>query len=576
MAKINSATKVHLENRGALTLRQTDYVTEGGEGAIYRKGDHIIKVYHDPQKMVQNDLTNKIRLLASSLSHSSIVTPQGLVLNSNQQPIGYYMPFITGEAYPRLFTNEYRNQSGFDTSGVTMLSAKMHEVMRYTHQQGALMVDANELNWLADIKDIRQPVPYVIDVDSWQIDRFKAAVIMPSIRDWHGGISEASDWFAWGVVTFLLYTGIHPYKGKLDGYKPGELERRMKDNASVFVPGVKLNRAVRDFGIIPGPLLDWYEATFTQGERVVPPSPLLTGKANTQLGQIMRMVTTQTGGLIFEKLLELPGEKIISVWPSGVVRTNQGNLVEIAKKHLVGKVQGRRATVVSRNGGWVIAEEQSDIWSWCFVDQGGNKHNLSVPLPTKTVLRSNERVFAVTETELVELILQVFNKPVLALGQRWQILGKSTRWFQEIGISDVLGAIHLIAPFGEDAIAIVRAPELDGLSIVNAKAGHRYVVVVTLNQNGEYERHSFAFNKDWKQYAYERELVDGPELNFTVLSKGVVASIMEDGELTIMVPFQGDKKVVSDKDLSTALRLSRIGDRVVYQKDGVLWSLRMR
>lgn len=158
MSTIKRPKKVTLEGYGDLTLRTADYVTEGGEGAIYRKGGYIIKLYHDAQKMQRDDMSEKIHLLASSLKHPSIVTPKGLVIDSNEA-IGYYMPFVQGEAYPKLFTNDFRNQNGIDTLGVTHLATKMHEVVDYVHRQGALLVDANELNWLADIKDVRQPTP---------------------------------------------------------------------------------------------------------------------------------------------------------------------------------------------------------------------------------------------------------------------------------------------------------------------------------------------------------------------------------------------------------------------------------
>lgn len=575
MAKISKATKVLLEGHGELTLRQSDYVTEGGEGAIYRKGNHVIKLFHDEQKMVTDDMPSKVRLLISSLQHPSIITPKGLV-SKGTNTVGYYMPHVAGEPYPRIFTNDWRAQHNFDTQGVTALSARMHEVMDYTHAQKALMVDANELNWLADISDVRQPVPYVIDVDSWQIGRFKASVIMPSIRDWHGSISESSDWFAWGIVTFLLYTGTHPYKGTMAGYKPGELERRMKDNASVFTPGVRLNRAVRDFGVIPGPLLDWYQATFAQGERTVPPSPLKTGATNTSLGKVLRVATTQSGGLIFEKLLELPGEKIVSVWPCGICRTDLGNLIELSTKRLVGTVAGSRVVVVATDSGYLVVEAVGGNWQWRLLDVKGTVIDLTFPLPIETVVRSGERLFVVTETELVEVSLQTFSKPLLTAGKRWQVLTKSTSWFQEVGVSDVLGAMHLIAPFGSEAVAVAGTPELDGLTVVNAKAGTRFAIAITLNQKGEYEEHQFAFDKEWKQYQHKRSLVDGPELNLTVLQNGVVASIKEDGELNIAVPFQGDKKVVSDKDLFTDQQLAHVKEGVVYKHKGALWSLRMQ
>ncbi|MCA9357078.1 hypothetical protein KC872_02615, partial [Candidatus Kaiserbacteria bacterium] len=435
MSLITRATKVTLDDHGALTLRPTDYITQGGEGAIYRNGQYIIKLYLDAQKMQQDDMVKKVRLLATSLKHSSIVAPQGIVSDTGGKPIGYYMPFVSGEAYPRIFTNDWRTQNNFNLQSTICLTAKMHEVVAYAHDQKALMVDANELNWIADVSNASDPVPYVIDVDSWQIERFKASVIMPSIRDWHSVINEASDWFAWGVVTFLLYTGIHPYRGKLDGYKPGEMERRMKNNASVFLPEVKLNKAVRDFRTIPGPLLDWYKAVFTDGERSIPPSPLQVGQARTAVGRILRTVTTATGGLIYEKLFELLGDEVKSVWPCGIMRMNSGSLINLSTKREIGQVSGSRVAVTSHNSGWLVVEEIGGDWHWRNIDQKGLETKLSVPLEINSVVRSNERLFVANDTELVEMSLHQFSKPVLTIGKRWQILGKSTKWFQGVGVS---------------------------------------------------------------------------------------------------------------------------------------------
>ncbi len=576
MSLIKRSTKVTLEGKGVLTLRPSDYVTQGGEGAIYRKGADIIKLYLDPKKMQHDDISSKVRLLANRIDHASIVSPKGIVSDNKGNPIGYHMPYVSGEAFPRLFTGNFRDQNGFGSKQTVTLTSKMHEVVQYVHGKKILMVDANELNWLADISDVNDPVPYVIDVDSWEIGKFKASVIMPSIRDWHsGGISEESDWFAWGVVSFLLFTGIHPYKGKLDGYKPGELEKRMKDNASVFLPQVRLNRAVRDFKEIPGPLLDWYQATFTDGERSIPPSPLQVGGGRTAVGRVFRTVTTATGGLVYEKLFEIVGEKVISVWPCGVLRTESGSLIEFSSKKVIGKATGKRVAVVSRSGGWLVVEEVAGSWQWRFISRKGDEFSLIVPLDITGVVRSGERIFAVTTTEFVEIVIQQFQKPVTTIGNRWQIMGNATNWYREIGVSDVLGATYLIVPFNEGSVAMVRVPEFDGLTTVSAVGGGRFAEIVTLNQQGEYQTHSLSFNSDWNKYKVSTRTVDGPEQNITILPKGVVASIPEDEQLVITVPSKGAQKIVNDKDLATNMYLSRIGDQVVYLNDGVLWSLKM-
>jgi hypothetical protein len=577
MSIIKRATRVTLEGRGEVTLKPADYITQGGEGAIYRKDKHVIKLYLDSAKMKQSGHADKVRLLAKKLHHPSIVAPTGAVFDGSGAPIGFYMPLVSGEAFPRLFTNNWRDQHGFETPATIALTQQMHEVVAYAHTQQALMADANELNWLADVSNIGKPVPYIIDVDSWQIDRFKAAVIMPSIRDWHSqGFSKETDWFAWGVVTFNLFTGIHPYKGALAGYKVGELERRMKDNASVFLKDVRLNKAVRDFSQIPGPLLDWYDATFTQGVRTTPPSPTQTGKTNTQFGKVLRMVTTATGGLVYRKLFEKSGEKVVSVWPCGVVRTDKVNLYDVQSQKLIGQVTGARIAVVAKPGGWLVVEEIGTDWNWRLIERSGKTTPLTFQLQFSSVIRSDERLFAVTDDELIEIGLHQFAKPLLTHESRWQIMGQATKWYSGIGVSNVLGALHLIVPFGEKAVAMVRTPELDTVRVVGAKAGNRFVEVITINQNGDYEALGFSFSEDYRDYTTHRRTVDGPEQNLTVLPKGVVAEIPTDGTLVLTVPRNGTEKRVDDKDLATDMHLARIGDQVVYRKDGALWSLSMQ
>lgn len=187
----------------------------------------------------------------------------------------------------------------------------------------------------------------------------------------------------------------------------------------------------------------------------------------------------------------------------------------------------------------------------------------------------SEGLFVATDTELVELDLQVFAQPVLTTGRRWQVLGNSTHWMSGLGICDVLGAMHLVIPHNEDAVTLIRTPELDGKRIVSGIATGRIASMVTIDKTGQYEVYDFAGDKDWRSYSLTVRDTDGPGLNQAVLPKGVTADIREDGELTITVPTSGVQKVVQDKELFTTMRLSNIGDQVVYRHDSAFWSLRM-
>jgi nucleotide-binding universal stress UspA family protein len=140
----------------------------------------------------------------------------------------------------------------------------------------------------------------------------------------------------------------------MDGYKPGDLVQRMKDNASVFGAGVRLPHSVRDFACIPGPLLDWFQATFQQATRTAPPSPRDTSKP-AKAAQIMRAVTTATGGLVFEKLFERAGDPAVRVWANGAVRLQSGRIVDMATgRHLVTQ-SSTDCEVMKCASGWLVS-----------------------------------------------------------------------------------------------------------------------------------------------------------------------------------------------------------------------------
>lgn len=572
--------KVVLEGRGKFTLRPDDYVTQGGEGIIYRTGDTIVKLYKDPGKMHQSGMIEKIRKLAR-ITHVSIVAPQGLVSDvSSGDPIGYYMPFAVGEPMSRVFTNDFRQRENFTDESARILATGMYDTVSYAHSTNAIMVDANELNWLVNLRDRSKPSPRVIDVDSWVLGGQIPSTVakMPSIRDWHTKlVSIESDWFAWGVVTFQLFTGTHPYKGTLQGYKPAEFLERMKVNKSVFTKGVSLNRAVRDFSCIPAPLLSWYEAAFQNGERSIPPSPLQTGTHVAQAAHVLRVVGTTTGSLVFEKVYAPTSNPVLRVWPCGVVLCADGSLVELEMKKTIGSTKVHDVEVVKVDKGWLVGAIEKGILGFKYIEAAsGTTMELNFALKAHGMFRSSNRLFVVSERGITELMLTMFSQPLLSSGNTWGTLLNSTKWFDGVGVQDALGAVFVIVPFGEKACAITKVSELDGVTVVEAKAGPRYIVLSTVDRSGTYERLELTFERDYTKYVVTRTQVDTPDLNVAILPKGVVASINFDGELSIIVPTANKVSKVADKMISTDMILGNWNDKVVYIQNGQLWSVRTK
>lgn len=576
MAGIKANTQVVLEGKGPLTLRQNDYLATGGEGTVYKVSGMAIKLYTDPDKMVRDGISEKIKKL-SAFVHPYISIPQGLVLSANK-PIGFYMPYAEGEPLSRVFTNDFRTREGFGDRDAIKLVDRMRDVVRFAHDHGAILVDPNEFNWLAYLKGNDKPEPRIIDVDSWVLGKMSPTVaIMPSIRDWHtNGFNQSSDWFSWGVVTFQVYVGIHPYKGTLDGFARDNLEARMKAKASVFSNGVRLNRAVRDLNCIPSSLRDWYEETFQTGKRTIPPSSFDTRVAKAAITRVVKVITS-SGLLVFDKIYSKTGDEVIHVWPCGVVLLKSGELVELRSKRIIGKLNSTNGEIVKVDGGWLIADWVNGQVIYTYVNESSLQSELlALAIKSYHILKSENRLFIVTDGGLTEIFFKFMGKAIIAVGQTWGAMVNSTKWFDGVGIQDAMGAMYAIVPFSDKSCTQVRVRELDGLKTVSAKAGNRYIVVIAADKNGEYYKVELIMNRDYVGYQVLKTAVDSPDLNIALLPKGVGATIVDDGELVIFVPTSGLVNKVSDKYITTDIALANWDDRVLYIRKGEVWSVRLK
>jgi hypothetical protein len=569
---ITRSTSLELVGKGNVTVKPADHVATGGEGEIYRCGQTIIKLYSHLARAKRANTFGKIEQLAK-LSHPFVVSPRGIVNDKTGQALGFYMNVAPGEPLPRVFTSDWRRRNAFGDRATSLLASRMHEVVEFAHSNGAIMVDANEFNWTADASRLDDPTPRNLDVDSWSIGPWPGQAIMPSIRDWQTqGFTTSSDWFGWGVVTFQLYTGIHPYKGRLDGYKPAELERRMRENASVFNPEIRLNHAVRDFNSIPGPLLDWYRRTFENGERSIPPSPLTNGKTTIK-PNVARIVIRASGNVRYDRLFDGTLDPFVRIYECGVCLSASGVLRELGSGRRIGGGFSANCEVIRTTQGWLAAELQGDRIIATLISDSMTTESVTASLECSQLLRSGNRLFGVTLQGLTELRLMQFSRPILATGQTWGALPYATSWFDGVGIQNTLGATHLILPFRDDGCVQIRVPELDGLRYVAARAGNKFVIVMTINRQGQYERFELSLDRMYRTYQITRSRVDAPEINTAILNRGVTASIDDDGELVILVPSSSQRKIIRDKDANTKTVLFAWDDRVIGIRNGSVWRI---
>jgi len=72
------------------------------------------------------------------------------------------------------------------------------------------------------------------------------------------------------------------------------------------------------------------------------------------------------------------------------------------------------------------------------------------------------------------------------------------------------------------------------------------------------------------------ERTGNPDLNVAILLSGVCATIVNDGELVIFVPVNGNMNRVRDTKVTTEMLLSNWSSSVVYIQDGDVRKVRMK
>lgn len=588
----HATSQVILDGVGPVTLRPNDHIATGGEGSVYRVGDLVVKMYLDPGKARKARMPEKIAALAKLPKFSGVIAPRGVVtgVGSNQDALGLYLPYADGDPMSLVFTNDYQQSHAIAKHQLDEIADKMREIVSYAHNNNALLVDANELNWL--VKTTDPDGPLVIDVDSWQIGAWPAQVIMPSIRDWRvlSGFSELTDWFAWGIVTFQLYTGIHPYKGTLPGFERGDLIGRMRAQASVFAPGVKLNRAVRDFSIIPGQLRNWYEATFQKGERTMPPSPNAANISAAPAAQTMkiRIDPNNAVNLVVKNILHVPAEKALKVFPCGVVLMSSGRLINLADGHRLGAVappmNANQVHVVRMPKGWLVVSKLGARNAAKYIAENSlaetSADATSEPMFQFPLFQAGNRLFLVNAAGLTEAKPQMFDDKLLVLvSTTWGVMANSAKWFDGVGVMDALGAMYIIQPFGDDSVATVRIPELDGKRVVAGKSGNRnsgFTALIAMDKSGSYSKIELTFQVDYQTYKFWSAPADTGDLNMAILPRGVCAVITQDDELSVFVPSTGAVKKVRDQIISTNMQLSAWEEAVVAIWNDDVWSIKLK
>lgn len=546
-----------------ITLTDKEFLASGGEGDIYLHSGTVFKIYHNP---LRPDFANKIIEL-SVLDHPNIIRPIDLVYAIGGEPIGYTMQYADNTAgLPLLFTTSYITRNNISLQDTQVFVQSMIETAEFVHAKNCLVVDANEFNFLADKATHRRP--FFIDVDSYATPHFPATAIMPSVKDYAtNGFSTLTDWYSFAVITFQLFTGIHPYKGKHPTLKT--MEERCKHHVSVFNKDVGTPPSVRDFSNIPNNYLDWYKDVFENGKRLPPPNMI----SAPQMRQKRKYVSAAFN---IEKIFTAQ-EAIKSVeWL-------YGNLVVMTENFLY--VNGKE---FDRHHPYsvVVASQDGALYEVYFNDTHGmilidilKKYTL----PDGGTYRAskwfsiNGRLYSIYESQLFEFEIRKMGINILpAVIHTQPIHEQSAQTFAGVVYANIFGKAYFYIPCASKAVNVYQQPVLDSKRIIDVKYDKEQMVVIAAESDGSIKRWRIAVTGDGS-LQIEAEDIDVQETNTIVLSNGISITYDSVEDQIDLAPVgQSNHKIVKDAGLPAGASLVSTGTAVHYFVDDSLYKFSMK
>lgn len=550
------------DGQRALVLTSADHVATGGEGAVYVKGDTVYKIYLSPDKATASGMERKLILL-SAIRHPGVVAPQGALRDKSGKFLGIHMPRSSGEPMCRLFTNTWRDLHKIGTMETAALAESMRAVVMAAHSHKAVLVDANEMNWLVN----KNTEANIIDVDSWQIGGFPSTAIMASIRDFsQNGFSEATDWFAWAIVSFQLWTGIHPYKGTHPDFGKGSMEARMRARVSVFDAKVRLPAAARSPLQIPTRLRDWYERALQGDERGCPPSPMASA-IGAQTAPRLKVAQSRSGKVKQERIGSLGG-RIRGVFAGIAVFDSSLGLYgyDVGRKQLVNNlthveltalVEGK-AMLVRLDAGSVFTQLNPGAIEMRVVDSAGM--TASMPTRATRLWATENRLFALMENVpngLIEIEASIVgNKLVAGTRTAWPVAALSTKPFDGVFVQDCMG-MPFAGVLENRGLCQGRAPALKGYRIVagfGRDAANIWLAGIRLSDG---ERVQLRLAGGANGFTVEEECIVDDTGIIGAMTLGGIGVVCQDDALVV---YKGQsRKTIAQSGLAGSLSLFQLG-----------------
>jgi len=503
----------------------------------------------------------------SSLTNANIIKPENAIFaGKGGKAIGYTMRYVPKNVpLCRIFTKTFKDKNNITPEMSLDLILNMQETVSHIHSKKILVVDLNEMNFLScpKFKSV-----YFIDVDSYQTPSYPATALMESVRDRHmkpGIFTQDTDWFSFAVVSFQVFIGIHPFKGKHQSLKG--FDARMSSNVSVFNKDVNVPKSCLSLKVLPSNWRDWYKAVFEDGKRCAPPS---VGGEIIEVVTIIPAIANSTNFDI-KDLFECDWDivnytpnfgKETTICTKGF-RTNIGTHID----HETGVVGYYGGTSISAS----IEDDKIKLFNLSF------QSNIKVDIEATEVMSSDGRIYAKQSDKILEMqFLGTDHNPIATAKVVGSVMEKATQLFSGVAIQNMLGTYYA-SIFPKEGLCVqCKLDSLQGYQIIDAKFEGGVLMIVGAKK-GKYDRFMFVIEKNEVTQSRASSDIQSYGLNFTVLDNGICVSITDTEDVEVFSVKNINKvKVIQDKVINGGMRLFHDGNTVMFSDGKKMFSLKMK
>lgn len=556
--------KVFIRGKGEVELTKADFIAQGGEGSVYAKGKTAFKIYNDPSNMIP---LGKFQEL-SVLTHDNIIKPTDIICDSKNKTIGYTMTYVKDTyALCQLFTKAFRQRNNISPQNMFDLVKKLQDIVKHTHDHKILIVDLNEMNFLCDqsFKEI-----YAIDTDSYQTPSFHATALMDSIRDRHAKpnhFDQGTDWFAFAIVSFSMFIGIHPFKGKHPTLKI--MDDRMLQNISVFHKDVGVPNVCYDFSVIPKNYVNWYKAVFDDGKRMSPPF-------EGQILQVIQKINTIVGNNkfdireLFDALTDI--NHFVNLNGVDVCITSQNCFIN------------KKATTTPFAGALAITPKQNKIVAASLVNSQIQLIEVvsgtQIPFisAADSLMEYDGRIYFKNYMNICEVIFTEIGTNIIASGKIVGQVMPNSSLYPGVIIQNLMDAYYASLFPKSGTCYQIKLDILKGYKIIEAKYDNRVLFVIAA-KGGKYNKFIFRFDDTYSECDVRIiNDINYTGLNFVVLDNGICVHITEDETIEIFSNKKDSSgiKVVDDPMIKGDMELRKNGSNVLFTKGSKVYSFKLK